>query len=244
MARNNTRLAHTGNRRKTFATYRCWDALRWSGCPYGTCNCGNSGKFISPRPPFPEVERWVESPAFPRFGNQEPAINHPRQMIMKIISALWQGGCYHSRGKRVGTTCAAVPTKCVDGISMWLFGTSGASPSIFFRSFVEKKGYHTEVQEIPNGGCVKLILIRETKMNVCEEGVSGITIYRLFACSYHEAIGETLKITAKLKLWYYYWLLGGDIICKPARRVKLAEKIWTHSRKVVMNKEFPKTQGW
>ena len=165
----------------------------------------------------------------------EPAINRiPRQMIMKELSALYDKGLDITisvpGGKELAQRTFNPTLGIVDGIS--IIGTSGIVRPFSSEAFVE--AIRREVEVCVAVGSSRLIINSGAKSErFVKKEYPGLPAQAFV--HYGNFIGETLKIAAKLKVPLV--TLGIMI----GKAVKLAEgNLDTHSKKVVMNKEFLK----
>lgn len=165
----------------------------------------------------------------------EPAINRiPRQMIMKELSALYDKGLDVTisvpGGKELAQRTFNPKLGIVDGIS--IIGTSGIVRPFSSEAFVE--AIRREVEVCVAVGSSRLIINSGAKSErFVKKEYPGLPAQAFV--HYGNFIGETLKIAAKLKVPLV--TLGIMI----GKAVKLAEgNLDTHSKKVVMNKEFLK----
>ena len=163
----------------------------------------------------------------------EPAINRiPRQMIMKELSALYDKGLDVTisvpGGKELAQRTFNPKLGIVDGIS--IIGTSGIVRPFSSEAFVE--AIRREVEVCVAVGSSRLIINSGAKSErFVKKEYPGLPAQAFV--HYGNFIGETLKIAAKLKVPLV--TLGIMI----GKAVKLAEgNLDTHSKKVVMNKEF------
>ena len=165
----------------------------------------------------------------------EPAINHtPRQMMTRELSALYDKGLDVTisvpGGQELAQRTFNPKLGIVDGIS--IIGTSGIVRPFSSEAFVE--AIRREVEVCVAVGSSRLIINsgakseRYVKKEYPELPAQAFVHYGNF-------IGETLKIAAELKVPAV--TLGIMI----GKAVKLAEgNLDTHSKKVVMNKDFLK----
>lgn len=164
-----------------------------------------------------------------------PAINlTPRQMMTQELSALYDKGLDITisvpKGKELAQRTFNPKLGIVDGIS--IIGTSGIVRPFSSEAFVE--AIRREVEVCMAVGSPRLIINsgarseRFVKKEYPELPAQAFVHYGNF-------IGETLKIAADLEIPF---VTMGIMIGKA---VKLAEgNLDTHSKKVVMNKEFLK----
>lgn len=165
----------------------------------------------------------------------EPAINRvPRQMMIQELTAIYQGGLNVTisvpGGRELARRTFNPKLGIVDGIS--IIGTSGIVRPFSSEAFVD--AIRREVEVCRAVGCSRLVVN------------SGAKSERFLKVRYPELpsqafvhfgnfIGETLRIADEVGMKE---ITLGIMVGKA---VKLAEGHWdTHSKKVVMNKDFLK----
>lgn len=164
-----------------------------------------------------------------------PAINlTPRQMMTKELSALYDKGLDITisvpGGKELAQRTFNPKLGIVDGIS--IIGTSGIVCPFSSEAFVE--AIRKEVEVCVAVGSPRLIINSGAKSERFVKKEYPELPAQAFV-HYGNFIGETLKIAADLKISF---VTMGIMIGKA---VKLAEgNLDTHSKKVVMNKDFLK----
>lgn len=164
-----------------------------------------------------------------------PAINlTPRQMMTKELSALYDKGLDITisvpGGKELAQRTFNPKLGIVDGIS--IIGTSGIVRPFSSEAFVE--AIRREVEVCVAVGSPRLIINSGAKSERFVKKEYPELPAQAFV-HYGNFIGETLKIAADLKISF---VTMGIMIGKA---VKLAEgNLDTHSKKVVMNKDFLK----
>lgn len=165
----------------------------------------------------------------------EPAINHtPRQMMTRELSALYDKGLDVTisvpGGQELAQRTFNPKLGIVDGIS--IIGTSGIVRPFSSEAFVE--AIRREVEVCVAVGSSRLIINSGAKSERFVKKEYPELPAQAFV-HYGNFIGETLKIAAELKVPAV--TLGIMI----GKAVKLAEgNLDTHSKKVVMNKDFLK----
>jgi cobalt-precorrin-5B (C1)-methyltransferase len=164
-----------------------------------------------------------------------PAINRvPRQMMERELSALYQGGLdvtiSVTGGRELAKRTFNPKLGVVDGIS--IIGTSGIVRPFSNEAFVES--IRREIEVAIAVGSPMLVINSGAKSEVfLKQRFPDLTAQAFV--HYGNAIGETLKIAAELKVGK---VVMGIMLGKA---VKLAEgHLDTHSRSVVMNRSFLK----
>jgi cobalt-precorrin-5B (C1)-methyltransferase len=164
-----------------------------------------------------------------------PAINRvPRQMMERELSALYQGGLdvtiSVTGGRELAKRTFNPKLGVVDGIS--IIGTSGIVRPFSNEAFVES--IRREIEVAIAVGSPMLVINSGAKSEVFLKQRFPDLPAQAFV-HYGNAIGETLKIAAELKVGK---VVMGIMLGKA---VKLAEgHLDTHSKSVVMNRTFLK----